>query len=294
MPASKKRFAMQFAPEADGAELIAIGERFVGEVGGHFFGREIDIGEDHHAGVRLFDDLRTPTGFAAGVETLAALEAHLFEHGDQMRERGAAGAVGVMIVVGPAEAERGFVVRIGRRRPDCGFASTRARRRRTSRRPSRCRCPRPRRRIVRRRGGNLLRRVESSLAAAGRLRDGGRPRRFACGELRDHAETGVAVAFDEPKFGVDVVVDHGMAIHAAAWADDLFGVDRMEAEHGRQCQASSVDAIAAERQAGAAALTMTGGNIPSGCRQTLWSASRLLCVADVGQFADEAERSLRR
>ena len=47
----QKRFAVQFAPQADGAELLALGERFVGEVGGDFFGREIDVGEDHDAGV---------------------------------------------------------------------------------------------------------------------------------------------------------------------------------------------------------------------------------------------------
>ncbi len=52
MPASKKRLAVQLAPQADRAELVALGERLVGEVAGHFFGRQIDVGEDYDAGLR--------------------------------------------------------------------------------------------------------------------------------------------------------------------------------------------------------------------------------------------------
>ena len=51
----EERFAVQLAPEADGAELVALGERLVGEVAGDFFGREVDVGEDDDAGVRLLD-----------------------------------------------------------------------------------------------------------------------------------------------------------------------------------------------------------------------------------------------
>ena len=47
----QERFAVQFAPQADGAELLALGERLVGEVAGDFFGREIDVGENHDAGI---------------------------------------------------------------------------------------------------------------------------------------------------------------------------------------------------------------------------------------------------
>ena len=144
----EKCLAVQLAPQADRAELLALGERLVGEVAGDFFGRKIDVGEDHDAGLRLLEHLRAPARFAAGVEPLAAMEAHLFERGDQMRERRAAGAVRVMIVIGPAEAEAILPLVLHARRRGCGFASSRARRRRTDRRPSRCRSRRPRRRTV--------------------------------------------------------------------------------------------------------------------------------------------------
>ena len=102
----ENRFAVQRAPQADRAEMIARRERAVGEVAGDFFGREVDVGEDHHLAGRLLHDLRAPTGVDAGVEAFAAGDAERFHQLDEAGEILAAAAVGVVIVVAPAEAER--------------------------------------------------------------------------------------------------------------------------------------------------------------------------------------------
>ena len=52
MPACEERFAVQRAPQADRAELVARRERLVGEVAGDFVGREVDVGEDDDLAVR--------------------------------------------------------------------------------------------------------------------------------------------------------------------------------------------------------------------------------------------------
>ena len=54
------------------------------------------------------------------------------------------------------------------------------------------------------------------------------------------------MAFDEAEFGINAIVDHYMTIHATALADDLFGVDRTEAEHGRKSEARGIDVRARE------------------------------------------------
>src|SRR5262245_35512469 len=84
---------------------MALDERLVSEIAGNFFGRQIDIGKDDDAGVRLFDDLSSPTCFAAGIEALAALETHLFEHRYQVRKRSTARAVSMVVMIGPTEAD---------------------------------------------------------------------------------------------------------------------------------------------------------------------------------------------
>ena len=82
----QKRLAVQLAPQADRAELLALRQRLVGKVAGHFFGRQVDVGKDHDAAIGLLEHLRTPTRLATGVKPLAADEAHLFERGDEWRK----------------------------------------------------------------------------------------------------------------------------------------------------------------------------------------------------------------
>src|SRR5213079_2859241 len=55
--------------------------------------------------VRLLHHLRAPAGFLARIEALAADEAELLPDADQPGEVLARGAVGVVVVVGPANAE---------------------------------------------------------------------------------------------------------------------------------------------------------------------------------------------
>jgi len=74
--------AVQCAPEADGAEVWAIGQRLVGRIDEHFFGGEVDIGKDDDTGVGLLHDLRVPSGLPAGVETFAAAQAEFLEDGE--------------------------------------------------------------------------------------------------------------------------------------------------------------------------------------------------------------------
>ena len=81
-----------------------------------------------------------------------------------------------------------------------------------------------------------------------------------------------------------------MAIHAAAEADDLFGIDRMETKHGRKSQASGIDAIAAKCEAGAAAVDDYRREHSERMPPNTVFGVALLRVADIGQFADEAER----
>src|SRR6476659_2137743 len=63
----KKRFAMQLAPEANCAEVIPRRQRLVSEIVRNLFRRKVDICEDDDPRLRLFNDLRAPACFAAGV-----------------------------------------------------------------------------------------------------------------------------------------------------------------------------------------------------------------------------------
>ena len=95
---------------------------------GNFFGRKIDVGKDHDAALRLLQHLRAPARFAAGVEPLAAVEAHLLERGDQVRgmPRGWSGTCDDRDW--PSRGPGDSAVRTARAPRGCGFASTRARR----------------------------------------------------------------------------------------------------------------------------------------------------------------------
>jgi len=75
------------------------------EICRQLIGGEIDIVEGDDAADGMLADLRTPAGLRAGVEALTQGEAEFFPEGDQLREVFAARAVGVVIVVGPAEAQ---------------------------------------------------------------------------------------------------------------------------------------------------------------------------------------------
>ena len=71
---------------------------------GEASGLEIDVGEDHAADSLLLEDLRAPARGIAGVEQLAALEAQGLEHPDAAVEPLAGTVVGVVVLVGPANA----------------------------------------------------------------------------------------------------------------------------------------------------------------------------------------------
>jgi hypothetical protein len=101
----KEGFAMEAAPEADGAQSRARFKGFVGEIGEEFFGGEVDIVEGDDAGAGVFHDLGAPAGFAAGVEAFAAFEAEFFEETDEVAEINAGGSVSVVVVVAPAQAQ---------------------------------------------------------------------------------------------------------------------------------------------------------------------------------------------
>src|SRR5436190_15368542 len=73
----KKRFAVQAAPQADGAEGLPLGQWIVREIDEQFIGREIDVVEGDDVRDGLFENLRAPAGFAACVEALTQDEAEL-------------------------------------------------------------------------------------------------------------------------------------------------------------------------------------------------------------------------
>src|ERR1019366_8534579 len=75
------------------------------EVVEQFIGGQVDIREDDDTGGGLFQNLRSPTGIGAGVEPLSANEAEFFECRNHPGKMFARGAVGVMIVIGPAKPE---------------------------------------------------------------------------------------------------------------------------------------------------------------------------------------------
>src|SRR5437899_2089466 len=101
----EERFAVQGAPEADGAQLAALGQRLMGEIVEQFIGSEIDVVEGDDFGRWLLHDLRAPPGFAAGVEAFADGEAEFFPKANQSGKMPSRGAIGVMVVIRPAQAQ---------------------------------------------------------------------------------------------------------------------------------------------------------------------------------------------
>ena len=101
----QERFAVQTAPQTDGAELVTRRERLVREVLREFFRGHVHVGENDDASDGMLDDLGTPTGVESRIEPLATDEAESFQERDQWREARAARTIRVVIVIGPAEAE---------------------------------------------------------------------------------------------------------------------------------------------------------------------------------------------
>jgi len=104
-PGFKKTFAMEADPEANGAEPRRGRELLGGKINLGFFGHEVHIRKDDNADDGLLGNLGAPTGFGAGVVTLAFLEAEFQEEFVEVHEMFAGTAKGVVIVVAPAEAE---------------------------------------------------------------------------------------------------------------------------------------------------------------------------------------------
>src|SRR5580658_8611578 len=64
----KECFAMKSTPQADGSELLSRRQRLMGEVVGQLLRRQIDVGKNDDAGVRLLQDLRSPARFGSSVK----------------------------------------------------------------------------------------------------------------------------------------------------------------------------------------------------------------------------------
>jgi hypothetical protein len=77
----------------------------VREVRIQLLGGQVEVGEDHDPRRRVLQDLRPPAGVRAGVERLAQLEPERFEGLHHPREEPARAAEGVVVVVGPAQAQ---------------------------------------------------------------------------------------------------------------------------------------------------------------------------------------------
>src|SRR5262245_50770587 len=102
----------------------------------------------------------------------------------------------------------------------------------------------------------------------------------------------MAMTFDEPQFRARAIVYHYVAIHATTCADDLFGIGRMKAEHGRKCQAGGIDAVAAEGETRAAAVDDYRREHTKRMTPNAMFRVALLSVAHIGQLTDEAERAV--
>lgn len=101
----EESLAVEPAPKTDRAQLRGRSKGLVGEIAGDLMGGEVDVGKHDDRGLRLLDHLGSPACFLAGVESLTALESEFLERGDESGKVGPAGAVGVVVVVSPAEAE---------------------------------------------------------------------------------------------------------------------------------------------------------------------------------------------
>ena len=67
---------------------------------------QIDISEDNKLTLFLFEDLSAPARFLSGIESLSTREAEQFKYLDQMLKVLPTTAVGVVIMVGPAQSQR--------------------------------------------------------------------------------------------------------------------------------------------------------------------------------------------
>ena len=81
------------------------GQRHVGKVFGRLFGGQVKVGENDDAGDRMLDDLSSPAGMRAGVKPLAQLEPEPGEHADHAGKEPPRAAEGMMVVVGPSQAQ---------------------------------------------------------------------------------------------------------------------------------------------------------------------------------------------
>ena len=120
MPASRNASPCSSHHSPTVPNCLADRHGLMGKIAGDFFGRQIDVGKNHDSGGRLFEHLGPPAGIAAAVETFAALEAKLLEDVDQPGEIAAAGAIGMMVVIGPADAQPVLPRSFAPGRPDCG------------------------------------------------------------------------------------------------------------------------------------------------------------------------------
>ena len=101
----EERVAVQRAPEADRAEGFLRLQPVVAEVAHQLIGGEIDVIEGDDAGGGRFHDLRAPSRLPAGVEALATVEAQLFQECHVPRKILPRAAIGVMVVIAPAQPQ---------------------------------------------------------------------------------------------------------------------------------------------------------------------------------------------
>jgi hypothetical protein len=106
--------------------------------------------------------------------------------------------------------------------------------------------------------------------------------------VRNRAEPGVAMTFDQPQLGVEMVIDYDTAIHSAARSDNLRWVDSMQSEHGGKREDASVDGVAAQGHAGSACIDDYGREHSERMSPNTLIGIALLRITDVGQFADES------
>ena len=165
-PGSKQCLAVQEAPQSDRAEMLLRRKRRVGEVVGDLGRRQVNVGEYNHLAFLLFQHLGPPARFPPRVEPFAAYESQVLQESNQPRKVFAAAAVGVVIVVGPAQAQ-GVLARLsGTVRHGCDWSSSGVRPRKTDRRHGLSPNWRPRNGPSRRPPRNRIRRRRIAAAAA--------------------------------------------------------------------------------------------------------------------------------
>jgi len=104
-PGCCDRGAMESAPKSDGSHAFEWSKWFVEEIDVFLASSQVDIDEKDDPGMWVFEDLRAPSGFGSRVEAFTALESHGNETLQEWLEGLPGAAVGVVVVVGPADAE---------------------------------------------------------------------------------------------------------------------------------------------------------------------------------------------